>query len=113
MSEFTIQESIELIPEEDFSHKKSVLRHKVEEIQGEDQTFYKLANNVLVGEDQKGKVIDAMKDVTTKRSSRDTGISERALEKIPTIVRNFSNQVAGMKTQRATITFKEIASLYD
>lgn len=113
MSEFTIQESIELIPEEDFSHKKSVLKRKVEEIQGEDQTFYKLANNVLVGEDQKGKVIDAMKDVTTKRSSRDTGINERALEKIPTIVRNFSNQVADMKTQRATITFKEIASLYD
>ncbi|WP_077305054.1 hypothetical protein [Terribacillus halophilus] len=113
MSEFSIQESIVLIPEEDFSHKKSVLKRKIDEIQDEDQIFYKLANNVLVGEDQKGKVIDAMKDITTKRSSRDTGINERSLEKIPTIVRNFSNQVADMKTQSATITFKEVASLYD
>jgi hypothetical protein len=113
MTEFSIQESIVLIPEEDFSHKKSVLKRKIDEIQEEDQIFYKLANNVLVGEDQKGKVIDAMKDITTKRSSRDTGINEGSLEKIPTIVRNFSNQVADMKTQRATIRFKEVASLYD
>ncbi|MFS0560512.1 hypothetical protein AB1K91_07210 [Terribacillus sp. 179-K 1B1 HS] len=113
MSEFSIQESIVLIPEEDFSYKKAVLKSKVEDILDEDQVFYKLANNILVGEDQKGKVIDAMKDVTNKRSSRDTGINGRALEKIPTIVRNFSDQVADMKTQKATITFKEIASLYD
>lgn len=104
----TVTES--LLPSEDFSHKKDILRKHVGNILEQDDQFYKLIDNVIVGEDQEGKIVDAIQNETRLLQMRNISIGLDVNYKINKLVTNFNEQVEEMKEQRLTITYEDTPS---
>nr|WP_318540369.1 hypothetical protein [Terribacillus saccharophilus] len=102
---FTVTE--QLIPNEDYTYKKQTLRKLVEDIQSKDDEFYTLVNNIIVGEDQKGKIIEAMKKETNQRKDHSEELLKDVFEKINKAVNSFNEQVEEMKEQRLSITYED------
>jgi len=104
----TVTES--LLPSEDFSHKKDTLRKHMENIMEQDDQFYKLIGNVSVGENQEGKIVDALQNETRLLQMRNISTGLDVNYKINKLVTNFNEQVEDMKEQRLTITYENTPS---
>lgn len=109
MSDFTRVKTKSLLPEEDFSYKKDILKKYVEEIIELDEHFYNLVNNIIVSEDQKGKIVDSMKTITFLRKKRDQELTFLLPMKVSGIVGNYNEQVEDMKRQQLLITYSSEA----
>lgn len=109
MSEFTRVKTKRLLPEEDFSYKKDILKKYVEDIIELDENFYNLVNNIIVSEDQKGKIVDSMKTITFLRKKRDQELTFFLPIKVMGIVGNYNEQVEDMKMQQLMITYSSEA----
>jgi hypothetical protein len=107
MPQFTFSVTEQLIPNQDYTDKKKQLRTHVDNMRADDDEFYALINNIIVGEDQKGKIIDAMKKETTARKDRDESIYTDVISKINKAVNSFNEQVADMKKQRLSVTYED------
>ncbi|MCM3226136.1 hypothetical protein [Terribacillus saccharophilus] len=107
MPQFTFSVTEQLIPNQDYTDKKKQLRTHVDNMRADDDEFYVLVNNIIVGEDQKGKIIDAMKKETTARKDHDESIYADVISKISKSVNSFNEQVADMKKQRLSITYED------
>ncbi|BAC13246.1 hypothetical protein ACFQ4N_09825 [Oceanobacillus iheyensis] len=104
----TVTENI--LSNEDFSYKKDTLRKHVNNIQEQDDQFYKLIEDVIVGEDQKGKIVDSLQSESRLLQLHDVSIGLTLNYKINRVVTNFNEQVEDMKEQRLTITYENTPS---
>ena len=103
----TFQATEQLIPNKDYSVKKKALTTPIDGIRENDERFYSYVNKIIISEDQKGKIIDAMKKETTSRMNHDEGLCEDVTRKINKAVNTFNEQVADMKEQRISVTYEE------
>ncbi|SDC91739.1 hypothetical protein SAMN05421663_10582 [Terribacillus halophilus] len=94
-----------LLPAEDFNHLRSSLKKVAEPIWEEDEKFYKLVNQVIVGEDQKGKIMEAMKEETDRRKNLDAELTADTTKRINQIVYNLNDQVYELYFQQIFVTY--------
>jgi ArsR family metal-binding transcriptional regulator len=103
----TFQATEQLIPNKDYSDKKKALKTPVDGIRENDERFYSYVNKIIINEEQKGKIIDAMKKETAERMNHDEELCEDINEKINKAVNTFNEQVADMKEQRISVTYED------
>lgn len=103
----TFQATEQLIPNKDYSDKKKTLNIPIDGIRLNDEEFYSYVNKIIIGGDQKGKIIDAMKKETANRMNHDEGLCEDVTRKINKAVTTFNEQVAEMKEQRISVTYED------
>ncbi|MFS0562051.1 hypothetical protein AB1K91_15045 [Terribacillus sp. 179-K 1B1 HS] len=103
----TFQATEQLIHNGDHSDKKKVLKTPIDGIRENDKDFYSYVNKIIISEDQKGKIIDAMKKETTDRMKHDEVICEDITKKVNKAVNTFNEQVTEMKEQRISVTYED------
>lgn len=103
----TFQATEQLIPNKDYSEKKKALTTPIDGIRENDEQFYSYVNKIIISEDQKGKIIDAMKKETANRMNHDDTLCEDVTRKINKAVNTFNEQASDMKEQRITVTYED------
>jgi hypothetical protein len=108
---FTDTEIVQVIPEEDHSYKGRRLRQSIEEIQDKDDEFYSLINNVIVGEDQKGKIMDQMSAVAFMRKLNEQKLYMSLALKTIKVIGNYSERVEDNKRQKVVLAYNQSAKV--
>ncbi|MEC5422972.1 hypothetical protein QGM71_05600 [Virgibacillus sp. C22-A2] len=97
-----------LLPYEDFSYKKDLLRKYADYIGKCDKDFFSLVNNIFVDEEEKGEIVDEMILKTKQLEVWNTNLLMDVNFRIGQVVNRFNDQVDEMKQQRITITYENI-----
>ncbi|WP_249869554.1 hypothetical protein [Oceanobacillus saliphilus] len=97
-----------LLPYEDFSYKKDLLRKYADHIGKCDKNFFSLINNIFVDEGEKGEIVDEMILKTKQLEVWNTNLLMDVNFRIGQVVNRFNDQVDEMKQQRITITHENI-----
>ena len=97
----------QLVDSEDFSDKKVTLKRHAENINECDMDFFKRVDDIIVNEDQKGEIVDAMLEKTKKLKRHNLDLIEEVNQQINKTVTKFNEQVDDMKTQRLTIRYRD------
>lgn len=106
----TITVTEQLIPNEDYSEKKQILRDYLEEINDIDVDIYKRIDEIIIGENQKGEIVEALLSEKALLRQREFIIKQVAYLQVGTIVNNFTEQVEDLKEQKMTITYEDTPS---
>ncbi|AUJ23634.1 hypothetical protein CAI16_15105 [Virgibacillus dokdonensis] len=104
----TVTEKI--VASENLMHKKQILRKYTEEIFKIDKTFFNLMDDIIVNEDQKGEIVEAMKEETKKLTTYNRNLLEHIDKRMNKIVQRLDEQVDEIKSQRMTITYENTPS---
>ncbi|WP_249870808.1 hypothetical protein [Oceanobacillus saliphilus] len=102
----TITVMEKLLPYEDFSYKKDLLRKYADHIGKCDKDFFSLVNNIFVDEGEKGEIVDEMILKTKQLEVWNTNLLMDVNFRIGQVVNRFNDQVDGMKEQQITITYE-------
>src|SRR5699024_5196882 len=94
-----------LLASTDLSDKKQMLKKYTENIDDTDKELLELVHDVIVGYEQKGKIIEALKDETEKLKNHNEGLLEDADKRIDKMVTNLNEQVEDANEQRLKITY--------
>ncbi|WP_085992900.1 hypothetical protein [Oceanobacillus senegalensis] len=100
----------QILESKDLTHKKAILLKYKNRLGELDQSLYNLVNNIIIGEDQKGEVVDAMWLETILYMFRNRGILSQLETRINGAVDELDTQVDDMKTQQMTITYEDTPS---
>jgi uncharacterized protein Yka (UPF0111/DUF47 family) len=100
----TVNERI--LPPEDFSHKKDMLRKYAEEISECDADFFALVENVFI--DEKGEIVEEMITKTKQMQVWNNNLLMETNLRISQVVNRFETQVDDMKTQKVTYAYKQL-----
>ncbi|WP_152655092.1 hypothetical protein [Oceanobacillus sp. CFH 90083] len=101
----TITVTEQLLPNEDYSNKKQILRDYLEEINDIDEDIYKKIDEIIIGENQKGEIVEALLSEKVLMR-REYMLKLITYLQVGTIVNNFTEQVEDMKQQKLTITYE-------
>ncbi|RDW15838.1 hypothetical protein CWR48_19125 [Oceanobacillus arenosus] len=100
-----------LLPWEDFSYKKDLLRKYADHIGRCDTEFFSLVNKIFIDEGEKGEIVDEMILKTKQLEVWNTNLLLDVNYKISQVVNRFDDQVDEMKQQRITITYENIFAI--
>ncbi|WP_188725825.1 hypothetical protein, partial [Lentibacillus populi] len=92
---------------EDLSDKKGILKKHTNRINDYDKAFFNLVDSIIVNEDQKGEIVEAMLEKTKKFKSHNQNLLEDVDQQINKTVTNLNEQVEDMKTQLLTIKYRD------
>lgn len=99
-----------LLVSEDFSHKKEELQKHKDALSKNDEAFFSLVNKIIVGEDQKGEIVEAMKEETKLFTEQNNNLLDQVEQEINKAVNQLDNQIDAMKSQLLTITYENTPS---
>ncbi|MBU5266816.1 hypothetical protein [Virgibacillus proomii] len=110
MREETITVTERIVASEDLTHKKQILRGYTDAIYQCDTAFLKLMDDIIVNEEQKGEIVEAMKEETKKLTTYNRNLLEHVDKRINKMVEGLDEQVDEMKKQSLTITYENTPS---
>ncbi|MEC2158700.1 hypothetical protein [Virgibacillus halodenitrificans] len=104
----TVRERI--LASEDFSHKKDTLMLYKNNLETLDKDFFTLVNGIIINEEQKGEVVEAMQQKTKTFRDKNENLLSQLDTEITRISNTLDDQIDDMKTQRMTITYEDTPS---
>ncbi|GGB59303.1 hypothetical protein GCM10011409_40950 [Lentibacillus populi] len=105
--EHAITVTEKILASEDLSDKKGILKKHTNRINDYDKAFFNLVDSIIVNEDQKGEIVEAMLEKTKKFKSHNLNLLEDVDQQINKTVNNLNEQVEDMKTQLLTIKYRD------
>ncbi|MBT2216457.1 hypothetical protein F3157_16120 [Virgibacillus dakarensis] len=105
--EHAITVTEKILDSEDLSDKKGILKKHTNRINDYDKAFFNLVDSIIVNEDQKGEIVEAMLEKTKKFKSHNQNLLEDVDQQINKTVTNLNEQVEDMKTQLLTIKYRD------
>ncbi|GGB32115.1 hypothetical protein F3157_21745 [Virgibacillus dakarensis] len=105
--EHSITVTEKILDSEDLSDKKGILKNYTNSINDYDKAFFNLVDSIIVNEDQKGKIVEAMLEKTKKFKGHNQNLTEDVDQQINKTVNNLNEQVEDMKIQLLTIKYRD------
>ncbi|MBA4538671.1 hypothetical protein H1Z61_16455 [Bacillus aquiflavi] len=92
---------------QNFDHKKPILNYYVDYFFQVDSQFFTLFHNLIINEQQKGEIVEAMKEESLNFAKENILLLNHLESRVDELVRELESQINEMNLQDMTITYKE------
>lgn len=107
--EMTIRITERVFALEDYGQAGDSLKRINERIHDLDQAFFRLFQNLMVDEEQKGKIIDHLGEISLELTGQNIELIHEIDERREEVIRELTKKVNDMNQFTMTITYHETA----
>ncbi|MFC4024365.1 hypothetical protein ACFOUV_11220 [Oceanobacillus longus] len=100
----------QLLESEDFMYKRGVLQQYHHSLGSLDAALHALVHNIIVGENQKGEVVEAMQQETRSYMMRNQLLLNQLGNRVTRSVAALDDQIDDRKSQQLTLTYENTPS---